>query len=85
MDCIVHGVTKNRTLLNDFHFTSLSRVKIDLFRARMEHFPDLSGVIGLLLGWEKRLWHLHQHRFRSLKGLEVILLAPVTHFFKIKE
>ena len=23
MDCIVHGVTKNRTQLSDFHFTSL--------------------------------------------------------------
>ena len=25
MDCIVHGVSKNRTWLSDFHFTSLSR------------------------------------------------------------
>ena len=24
MDCIVHGVTKSRTLLSDFHFTSIT-------------------------------------------------------------
>ena len=26
MDCIVHGVTKSRTQLNNFHFTSFSLV-----------------------------------------------------------
>ena len=29
MDCIVHGVTKSRTRLNNFHFTSLHIFKKD--------------------------------------------------------
>ena len=28
MDCIVHGVAKSRTLLSDFHFTSLQPFKV---------------------------------------------------------
>ena len=30
MDCIVHGITKSQTQLNDFHFTSHNVAKINL-------------------------------------------------------
>ena len=29
MDCIVHGVAKSRTRLNDFHFQTIEGLKLD--------------------------------------------------------
>ena len=53
MDCIVHGVTKSRTQLSDFHFTGVPRVrragtspwspgKMDAIKTKVLQ-PDLLG------------------------------------------
>ena len=41
MDCLVHGVEKSRTRLNDFHFTSLH------FLYNVSSICDHSYVLGL--------------------------------------
>ena len=49
MDCIVHGVTKSRTRLSDFHFTSLLKIptNAEVYRIKVEY--PLSKEIHTIL------------------------------------
>ena len=49
VDCIVHGVTKSRTRLSDFHFTSLLKIptNAEVYRIKVEY--PLSKEIHTIL------------------------------------
>ena len=43
MDCIVHGVTKSRTRLSDFHTDGTSAVEMKNYQCRMERWQSLDS------------------------------------------
>ena len=50
MDCLVHGVSKNRTRLSDFHFTSLCKSGL-LNRDKLFLSSDVSFASQYSLPW----------------------------------
>ena len=68
MDCIVHGVTKSRTRLSDFHF--------------LEHHCKLQDKVGcILLRWWKTgrggTRHIHKERKKGNIFNEALITVPV--------
>ena len=60
MDCIVHGVAKSRTLLNDFHFLS--------FHMNIQQWAKTDNAISFMefiYCWKIYiLWRIHWHMYR---------------------
>ena len=67
MDCVVHGVTKSRTRLSDFHLISYSSVCMSVILNALPHLflyqpgastPHPALLPGLLLPWvSQRVTH----------------------------
>ena len=79
-DCRVHGVTKNRTQLSDFHFTSLQCSSLAKKNGRSDGVPFLRLALNGLESCHLSLGPLTPHKPRIASWRDVRALwrgAPV--------